>query len=128
MSSLCHQEFWVHHMVELLPSAPATGQRTPAHRKEKGKILSVGKLRRPRPEDSDQSMSRGSRVSGSHRTSQTSATQKRQSRDTVGKTIAFPREPISSQEQTCTVFILAEMMPDDVISLLGELLSICEVT
>lgn len=28
--SPCHQEFWVHHMVELLPSEQATGQRTPA--------------------------------------------------------------------------------------------------
>lgn len=32
ISSLCHQEFWVHHMVELLPSELATDQRTPTHR------------------------------------------------------------------------------------------------
>ena len=31
ISSLCHQEFWVRHMVELLPSGLATGQKTPAH-------------------------------------------------------------------------------------------------
>lgn len=27
--SPCHQEFWVHHTVELLPSEQATCQRTP---------------------------------------------------------------------------------------------------
>lgn len=37
VSSLCHQEFWVHHTVELLPSELATGQRTPTqtHIKER---------------------------------------------------------------------------------------------
>lgn len=41
ISSPCHQEFWVHHKVELLPWELATGRRTPTqtHRKKKKRDL-----------------------------------------------------------------------------------------
>lgn len=41
ISPLCHQEFWAHRMVELLPSELATGQRTPTEkRKIKASVIS----------------------------------------------------------------------------------------
>lgn len=44
-SSPCHQEFWVHHMVELLPSELATGQRIPTKTQtKKNKSFRVGLL------------------------------------------------------------------------------------
>lgn len=133
VSSLCHQEFWVHRMVELLPSAPATGQRTPAHRKKERE----SECRTPAL--SLYPVVLGQRTWIRTCSGEAGSEEKRwiiqnipnisDREETVGKNHHIPQRTNKLPgTDICTKSIRAEIMPDRMISLLDELLSICEIT